>query len=179
MTFLLVLAFSMLAATNNLPVALADARFIATTCAKTNNDNCVDVLNANPDSNDASTVSDLASISLDLAVSAASDAGGVINDESGTYGAGTPEGDALQTCSGLYLDAANDLDIDAHDSFSSGDYVTAKRLVAGAGEAADKCEQAFADADVGGSVMSDVDQKMKDRCGVARDLINLFIPAVV
>uniref|UniRef100_J3KVS3 Pectinesterase inhibitor domain-containing protein n=1 Tax=Oryza brachyantha TaxID=4533 RepID=J3KVS3_ORYBR len=94
---------------------------------------------------------------------------------SARYGGGTPEGDALRICSGAYFDAANDLDIDAHDSLDSRDYVAASRLVSGAGGAADTCEGAFAAAKVS-SVMADVDQKMKDRCSVARDLINLLIP---
>ncbi|EEC69801.1 hypothetical protein OsI_00097 [Oryza sativa Indica Group] len=155
-------------------VAMADAGFIATTCSKTHNAKCVAVLTANPDSADVSTVSDLAGAALDLAVAAASDAGALINDRSSRYGGGTPEGDALRACSGAYFDAANDLDIDAHDSLGSGDYAAASRLVSGAGGAADTCDAAFAAAKVS-SVMADVDQKMKDRCSVARDLINLLI----
>ncbi|KAF0898978.1 hypothetical protein E2562_012671 [Oryza meyeriana var. granulata] len=172
-TMLLVLVLST-SSTATLPVAMADAGFIATTCNKTHNDKCVAVLTANPDSADASTVSDLAGVALDRAVAAASDAGAVINDRSSRYG-GTAEGDALRVCSGAYFDAANDLDIDAHDSLGSGDYATASRLVSGAGGAADRCEGAFAAAKVS-SVMADVDQKMKERCSVARDLINLLIP---
>lgn len=156
------------------PVAMADAGFIATTCNKTHNAKCIAVLTANPDSADASTVSDLAGVALDLAVAAASDAGALINDRSSRYGGGAPEGEALRACSGAYFDAANDLDIDAHDSLGSGDYAAASRLVSGASGAADTCDAAFAAAKVS-SVMVDVDQKMKDRCGVARDLINLLI----
>lgn len=74
------------------PVAMADAGFIATTCNKTHNAKCVAVLTANPDSADASTVSDLAGVALDLAVAAASDAGALINDRSSRYGGGAPEG---------------------------------------------------------------------------------------
>ncbi|BAS70015.1 Os01g0111000 [Oryza sativa Japonica Group] len=114
------------------PVAMADAGFIATTCNKTH------------------------------------------NAKSSRYGGGAPEGEALRACSGAYFDAANDLDIDAHDSLGSGDYAAASRLVSGASGAADTCDAAFAAAKVS-SVMVDVDQKMKDRCGVARDLINLLI----
>uniref|UniRef100_A0A0E0JD91 Pectinesterase inhibitor domain-containing protein n=1 Tax=Oryza punctata TaxID=4537 RepID=A0A0E0JD91_ORYPU len=155
------------------PVAMADSGFISTTCNKTHNTNCVAVLTANPDSADASTVSDLAGVALDLAVAAASDAGAVINDRSSRYG-GTPEGDALRVCSGAYFDAANDLDIDARDSLGSGDYATASRLVSGAGGAADTCKAAFSAAKVS-SVMADINQKMKDRCNIARDLIDRLI----
>ncbi|XP_040380855.1 uncharacterized protein LOC121054687 [Oryza brachyantha] len=102
MTTTIVLLVAVLSvSTATLPVAVADAGFIGSTCNRTRNDR---------------------------------------------YGGGTPEGDALRICSGAYFDAANDLDIDAHDSLDSGDYVAASRLVSGAGGAADTCEGAFAAA---------------------------------
>uniref|UniRef100_A0A0D9UVX7 Pectinesterase inhibitor domain-containing protein n=1 Tax=Leersia perrieri TaxID=77586 RepID=A0A0D9UVX7_9ORYZ len=171
MLLLAVAAVVMSTAATLLPTATGDAVFLSSICNKTHNDKCAAVLNSSPDTADAATVGDLATIALDLAVAAA----GVINDKASSYDPSSPEYNALRVCGGAYFDAVNDLDIDARDGLNSGDYATAVNLVSGAGAAADDCENAVANGKVA-SVMADVDQKMKDRCGVARDVINLLIP---
>ncbi|KAL6847745.1 hypothetical protein ACP4OV_021873 [Aristida adscensionis] len=155
------------------PFAVGDAGFVSRTCNNTANpDACRSLLNGVPRSVNATTVQELAGIALDAAAANARDSAGTIHGLSDGKYAGTKEGDALTQCTELYGNAAGDLD-DAREPLGGGRYDEASVLVSGAEDAGDACEKAFADRGVS-SVVSDVDKRMAERCGVAGDLIDLL-----
>ncbi|XP_047056635.1 pectinesterase inhibitor-like [Lolium rigidum] len=156
--------------------AHADVGFISNTCKKTKNPSqCVAVLRADPRSAKASTEHDLASIALQIATDTADHNGEVI-EKAAKNSQGTPEGDALLgVCFGAYGKAASDLGIDARPWFDSGDYTGAWKLISGAKDAGDVCENAF--KGIGKrSPVTDIDRQMTERCDVACDLVRLLIP---
>ncbi|KAL6626584.1 hypothetical protein ACP70R_030310 [Stipagrostis hirtigluma subsp. patula] len=156
-----------------LPAALADAGFVARTCNNTAKpDACRSLLGGDPRSKNATTVLALANIGLDAAAGDARDSAGTMHGLSDGKYAGTAEGGALAQCAQLYGSAVDDLD-DAREQLNSGAYSEASRTVSGAEDAGDACEKAFADRGVR-SVVSDVDRKMAEQCGVAGDLIDLL-----
>ncbi|KAL6847749.1 hypothetical protein ACP4OV_021877 [Aristida adscensionis] len=155
------------------PFAVGDAGFVSSTCNNTPKpDACRSLLNGDPRSVNATTVQELAGIALDAAAANARDSAGTIHGLSDGKYAGTKEGDALTQCTELYGNAAGDLD-DAREPLGGGQYDEASRLVSAAEDAGDACEKAFADRGVS-SVVSDVDKRMTERCGVAGDLIDLL-----
>ncbi|XP_062233611.1 uncharacterized protein LOC133930857 [Phragmites australis] len=155
------------------PGALADADFVARTCNNTAHpDACRSLLGSDPRSPNATTVLALANIGLDAAGGNARDSAGTMHELSDGKYAGTTEGDALLQCAQVYGNAVEDLD-GAREPLNSGAYGDASLLVSGAEDAGGACERAFADRGVG-SVVSDVDQRMAEQCGVAWDLIDLL-----
>ncbi|KAL6847746.1 hypothetical protein ACP4OV_021874 [Aristida adscensionis] len=155
------------------PAAVGDAGFVSSTCKQTTKpDACRSLLNGDSRSVNATTVQELAGIALDAAAANAKASAGAVHDLSDGKYAGTTEGDALKQCTAVYGNAVADLD-DAREQLGAEQYNEASRLVAGAEGAGGACEKAFADRGVS-FVVSDVDRRMTERCGVAGDLIDLL-----
>ena len=165
----------LVSAFSGLPAAHADNGFISRTCNKTKNPaQCVAVLTVDPESANANTEHDLASIALQIATDTAEHNGEVISNLAKSS-QGTPEGDALGVCLGAYVDAASDLDIVGRPGFDGGDYAGTSKLLSSAKDAGDTCENAFKGISRK-SPVTDIDRQMTERCGVAGDLIGLLIP---
>lgn len=166
-TFLLLLS---------LPAALADPSFFNRTCYLTKNPGaCHSVLGHYFWSLNATTLPQLTSTRLDVAVFKARDIMGAMSElfGEGRY-AGTHEGDALAQCARLY-DKTMSYDLDQGDMrLVDGKYSDALRFVTHARSAGDACEKAFADRG-SRSVVSDLNQMMKLYCDVVVDLIELLI----
>jgi pectinesterase inhibitor-like protein len=162
-----------LLAVSDLPAALGDAEFVARTCNNTDlPDQCRALLAKDKRSANATTVLALANIGMDVAAANARDGSGVVYQLSETKYAGTTQGEALVQCAQVYGNAIGDLD-DARDPLNSGQYDDASRLESSAEDAGDACEGAFADRGVA-SVVSDVDRRTKEECGVVGNLIDLL-----
>ncbi|GJN37703.1 hypothetical protein PR202_gb26684 [Eleusine coracana subsp. coracana] len=157
----------------SLPAALADRNFIAKTCNNTEHpDKCRALLARDKRSVNATTVVALANIGLDVTSDAARSIAGTMHELSvGKYD-GKTEGEALLQCTQVYGNAVEDLD-EAREPLNSGKYGDASRLLSSAEDAGDACEGAFSDRGVN-SVVSDLDRRMKEQCGVAGDLIDLL-----
>ncbi|XBI92225.1 hypothetical protein VPH35_029333 [Triticum aestivum] len=138
-----------------LPTAHADTDFISRACKKTNNTAvCLAMLSADPKSAYATTEHDLANIALEITIS-------TLAEEKH----GTPEKDALLVCHKAYLDADNDLDLQAHLAFEYADYV-------GTGDASGNAFKRINKK----SPMTDIHQQMMERCAVTADLMDLLVP---
>ncbi|XP_037433798.1 pectinesterase inhibitor 12-like [Triticum dicoccoides] len=156
------------------PAIDADATLLVKTCKKTTNALlCLAVLNVDPKSAYATTEHDLASAALQVAINTADHNVEVIHNLAKDV-QGTPEGGALNICLGAYVDAANDLEIDARPGFDGGNYVGARNLVLGAKGAGGRCEDAFKGVNKK-SPVTNIDQQMTEHCGVAGELIGLLI----
>lgn len=154
----------------SLPGALADADFIAQTCKSADNEQCVAVLSADPRSANATTVRDLASIAMDIALSNADDSFNKVHD---AYMKSRDDSQmkALYLCLGIYSDGFTDLR-HAQENLASGDLSAAEDLAASAEDVGDECEKTFADNGAPSDVVAAIDRRMKDLCGLAGDLIN-------
>ncbi|XBI23303.1 hypothetical protein VPH35_051886 [Triticum aestivum] len=142
-----------------LPAAHANAVFISRTCKKTKNAAlCKRVLRLDQDSVKASTVHDLASIALGIATAFANFQAGNIR-VGARFNQGTPVGDALSHS--------------AKQSFDSGDYAGASKIVMRAKGAGYVCDNALKRIKM--DFHAEVDCDMKERCGVAGELIGLLV----
>ena len=63
------------------------------------------------------------------------------------------------------------------EGFNNGEYLQAQDEAAEADDAADKCEQAFSDRKLT-SVVTALDERMRQRCEVAADLLDLLFIVV-
>ncbi|KAE8768974.1 Pectinesterase inhibitor [Hordeum vulgare] len=158
----------------DIPATDAGATFLAKTCKKTTNPSlCLAVLRVDPKSASTTTVHDLASIALQIASDTAGHNAEVIHNLAKDV-QGTPEGGAFTICLGAYVDATNDLEIDARPGFDGGNYVDARNLVLGAKAVGDRCESAFKGIKKK-SPVTNIDLQMTERCGVVGELIGLLI----
>ncbi|KAM3406414.1 hypothetical protein ACQJBY_000484 [Aegilops geniculata] len=156
------------------PAIDAHATLLVKTCKKTTNALlCLAVLHVDPKSAYATTEHELANVALQIAINIADHNVEVIHNLAKDV-QGTPEGGALNICLGAYVDAANDLEIDARPGFDGGNYVGARKLVLGAKGAGCRCEDAFKGIKKK-SPVANMDQQMTERCGVAGELIGLLI----
>ncbi|EMS56508.1 hypothetical protein TRIUR3_03883 [Triticum urartu] len=156
-----------------LPAGHANAVFISRTCKKTKNAAlCKQVLRLNQDSVKASTVHDLASIALRIATSFTTFQANNIR-VGAKFNQGTPVGDALSFCLRAYSDAEDHLRYKAKRSFDRGDYADASKIVMGAKAAGYVCDNTL--KRIKKDFHAEVDRHMKERCGVAAELIGLLI----
>ncbi|XVE65225.1 hypothetical protein DITRI_Ditri07aG0164000 [Diplodiscus trichospermus] len=107
-----------------------------------NFDFCVATLEANPKSKTATTVEDLASISIDIAMSNATSIIAVVSKLLENKKLENYTRRCLKDCSELYPDAASDLQ-SGKQAFESKDYGTANVQISAAMEASDTCEEGF------------------------------------
>jgi pectinesterase inhibitor-like protein len=119
---------------------------------------------------------ELASISLDIATSATSDVAKGIDDEAAKHDERSPLGEALIDCAGYYGQAEQPLE-DARESFDRGAYREAEQYAVEAEDAGDRCERAFSDRELT-SVVAVLDERMRHRCDVAANLIDLLFVTV-
>ncbi|CAM0911777.1 unnamed protein product [Alopecurus aequalis] len=172
----LVLIFTII---SSFPAAVvADANFIAQVCKNIEmaNGHCVEVLSTDRRSFNATTTRDLASISLDIAISTRRGVAKGIDDEASKHDERSPLGEALVDCANYYGQAEQPLD-DARESFDKGEYREAMDRAAEAEDAGDQCEQAFSDRELTSRVAA-LDERMKQRCDVAADLMDLLFVTV-
>lgn len=170
-TIAAIVTMAILAVAASLPAALADAKFIASTCKSSDNPACQAVLSTDPGSAKATTVHELANIGLDIATANAKDSHAFLSGEAKKRGR-TDVGDALGDCVQHYGEAMDQLEA-ARVDFDAGRYGDAERATGAAEDTGDRCEQAFSDRKLA-STVSDVDRRMKDRSSVASDLIDLL-----
>jgi pectinesterase inhibitor-like protein len=154
---------------------MADANFIAKVCRsiKVSTSHCVEVLSTDPRSFKASRFEDLVSIGLDIATSTRTDVAKGIDGEARKHDKRSPLGQALTDCANYYGYAVNPLE-NARESLSNRSYLQAQAEAAEAEDAAEKCEQGFSRRNLT-SVVVTLDEKMRQRCELAYDLIGLLI----
>ncbi|KAM3345684.1 hypothetical protein ACQJBY_020273 [Aegilops geniculata] len=143
-----------------LPAAHANAVFISRTCKKTKNAAL------------CKRVHDLASIALGIATVFSNFEAGNIR-VGARFNQGTPVVDALSVCLRAYLDAVDDLKHSAKQSFDGGDYAGASKIVMRAKAAGYVCDNALKRIKM--DFHAEVDRDMKERCGVAGELIGLLV----
>lgn len=125
------MALVMLAAVSSdvLPIADADAGLISSTCKKTKNPAiCMAMLSADRGSAGAITLYGLASTALLITIDTIYNNTRVIielyQDKEGT-----PEGEALAICNNAYLEADNDLELQARIALDFLDYAGASKVI--------------------------------------------------
>ncbi|KAE8780023.1 Pectinesterase inhibitor [Hordeum vulgare] len=156
-----------------LHVADADAGLIASTCKKTKNPaTCVAMLSADRRSAIAITVHGLANTALLIAIDTVYNNTAAIIDLYQNQ-EGTPEGGALAVCNDAYLEADNDLELQARLALDYLNYAGASRVILLAKGAGDACENAFKAINKK-SPLTDMDRQMTERCGVTADLMDLL-----
>uniref|UniRef100_A0ACD5Y228 Uncharacterized protein n=1 Tax=Avena sativa TaxID=4498 RepID=A0ACD5Y228_AVESA len=161
---------------SSFPTAVvADANFIAQVCQKAQMDGsqCVEVLSTDPRSFNATSYEDLASISLDIATSTCRDVAKGIHDEASKHDYRSAVGEILGKC-GEYYDQAKYSLKDARESFDKRTYIKAMEEAVDAEDYADECEQAFSNANLT-SIVAAQDERMRQRCVVAVDLLGLLV----
>ncbi|KAM3345681.1 hypothetical protein ACQJBY_020270 [Aegilops geniculata] len=156
-----------------LPVADADSGLISRTCKKTKTPAiCVAMLRADRRTDGAMNLYGLASNALLVAIDTVYNNTRVIVDLFRGK-EGTPEGGALDACNQAYLEADNDLELQARLALDFLDYAGASKVILLAKDAGDMCEDAFK-AIKKKSPLADMDRQLKERCGVTADLMDLL-----
>jgi pectinesterase inhibitor-like protein len=150
----------------------ANKTFVLSTCNNTADANlCSQILLSNPRSVNATSVAELASIALDMAVQSAEAAASQASGLSDRY-QGLPEEEVLDMCQELLSEATDDLR-DAQTEAAQQNYMHAGELANNAQDDADSCEKAFTDKEMK-SLMSDQDRALHDRSGLAADILDLL-----
>ncbi|VAH55710.1 unnamed protein product [Triticum turgidum subsp. durum] len=157
-----------------LPVADAGAGLISRTCKKTKTPAiCVAMLRADRRTDGAMNLYGLASNALLIAIDTVYNNTRVIVDLLFEGKEGTPEEEALAVCKQAYLEAGNDLELQARLALDFLDYAGASKVILLAKDAGDMCEDAFK-AIKKKSPLADLDRQMRERCGVTADLMDLL-----
>ncbi|XBI23300.1 hypothetical protein VPH35_051883 [Triticum aestivum] len=156
-----------------LPVADADDGLFSRTCKKSKTPAiCVAMLRADRRTDGAMNLYGLASNALLIAIDTVYNNTRVIVDLfKGKEG--TPEGGALDVCNQAYLEADNDLELQARVALDFLDYAGASNVILLAKDAGDMCEDAFKAINKK-SPLTDMDRQMTERCGVTADLMDLL-----
>jgi pectinesterase inhibitor-like protein len=172
-TMAVVVAFTII---SSFPAAVvADLNFIRWVCSNADpdtNGTCVEVLSTDPRSFNTTKFEDLASIGLDIATSTRNEVANGIDAEATKHDERSPLGLALVDCANYYSYAVDPLE-NARESFNNGAILASANYVDEAGSASNKCEQAFSDRELT-SVVAELDRRMRQRCDVAYNLIDLL-----